>query len=117
MKYLAILFVFVFTALMIQAQTNNPTIYTYKQKQLNDSLKMLFPDLQTPTEIPYYNAIPVLPLQNEGKKVGSNNRGDVYSMQIDNMPLLKPFKIKDEIPDPIKQKQPLKVIPKKMNKL
>jgi hypothetical protein len=94
MKYLAILFVFVFAALIVRAQTNNPTIYTYKQKQLNDSLKMLFPDLQTNKEIPYYNAMPVLPLQNEGIKVGSNNMGDVYSMQIDNMPLLKPFKNK-----------------------
>jgi len=111
MKYLAILFVFVFAALMVQAQTNNPTIYTYKQKQLNDSLKMLFPDLQTNKEIPYHNATPVLPLQNEGIKVGSNNRGDIYSMQIDNMPLLKPFKTKDEIPNPVNRNQS-QVMPK-----
>jgi len=112
MKYLAILVVFVFGALTVQAQTNNPTLNAYKQKRLNDTLQMLFPDLQTSKEIPYHNDMPVLPLKNEGIKVSSNNRGDVYSMQTDNMPLLKPFKTKDEIPDPVAPKQLTPALPK-----
>ena len=63
MKYPAIFVVFLFTAFMVQAQTNNPTIYTYKQKQLNDSLKMIFPDLQTSQDMPYNDALPVLLLK------------------------------------------------------
>src|SRR3982751_5712070 len=99
MKYPASLVVFVFSPLMVQAQTNDPTIYTYKQKQLNDSLKMIFPELQTSQDIPYNDALPVLPLKNEGVKVGNNSMGDLYSMKTDQMPCLKPFKTKDEIPN------------------
>src|SRR6478672_13782618 len=102
MKYLAIFVVFIFAVLMVQAQTENPTIYTYKQKLLSDTLKMLFPDLQTSTDIPYHNNMHVLQLNNEGVKVGSNNTGYVYSMNVDNMPCLKPFKTKDEVPNTIK---------------
>jgi hypothetical protein len=112
MIYLAIFIVFTFTASMVQAQTNNPSIYTYKQKRLNDTLKMLFPDLQTSKDITYHNDMPVLPLKNEGIKVSSNSRGDVYSMQTDNMPCLKPFKTKDEIPNPAAPKQLTPVLPK-----
>jgi len=111
MKYLAIFIVFLFAASAVEAQTNNPTIYTYKQKQLNDSLKMIFPDLQTSQDRPYTNVLPVLPLLNEGVKVDSNNMGDVYSMKTDQMPCLKPFKTKDEIPNTINPKQPLPEIP------
>lgn len=113
MKYLAILIVLVSAALAAQAQTSNPSAYTYRQKQLNDRLKMLFPDLQTSDEVlPYSNVTPVLPLKNDGVKTGINEKGEVYSMQTDNMPLLKPFKIKDEIPDAISLKQPLPLLPK-----
>src|SRR4051794_13810299 len=111
MKYLAIFVVFVLSAIMVQGQTNNPTIYTYKQKQLNDTLRMLFPDLQTNQDIPYNNPLPVSPFKNEGVKAGSNNMGDIYSMKTDNMPCLKPFKTKDEIPNAISRKQPLAVVP------
>jgi hypothetical protein len=110
MKYLAIFVVFVFAALMAQAQTNNPTIYTFKQKQLNDSLKMIFPDLQKSQDIPYNDALPVLQLKNEGVKVGSNNMGDIYSMKTDQMPCLKPFTTEDEIPNAISRKQPLPIV-------
>src|SRR4051812_43381518 len=111
MKYLAILIVFVFTASIVQAQTNNPSIYSYKQKRLNDTLQMLFPDLQTSNEIIYDNGTHVLQLSNWGTKVGNNDRGDVYSMQTDNMLLLKPFKTKDEMPNTIKRTKPLLVTP------
>jgi hypothetical protein len=77
MKYLAIFVLFLFAALKVGAQTNNPTMYTYKQKRLNDTLSMLFPDLQTSNEIPYSEDMPVLPLKNEGIKVGNNSMGDI----------------------------------------
>ena len=112
MKYLAIFVLFLFAALKVGAQTNNPTMYTYKQKRLNDTLSMLFPDLQTSKETPYHNYMPVLQLKNEGTKVSSNSSGDVYSMQADNMPLLKPFKTKDEISDPVAPKQLTPALPK-----
>ena len=104
MKCFITLFVFVFAALLVQAQTTNPTLYTYKQKQLNDTLQMLFPDLQSSGEIPVQNNMPVLQLKSDGVKVGSNELGEIYSMKVDNMPCLKPFKTKDAIPNAIQQK-------------
>ena len=98
MKYLVISFLLVFAAAMVHAQSTNPTLYTYKQKQLNDTLQMLFPDLQTSAAITPQNNMPVLPLKNEGVKVGSNNLGEMYSMKVDQMPCLKPYAIKDVLP-------------------
>jgi len=105
MRYFAIFVVFIFAALTVRAQATNPTIYSYKQKRLNDTLQMLFPDLETSKEIPYKEGMPVLALGNEGIKAGSNSIGDIYKMQTDQMPCLKPYKIKDETPNAIDQKQ------------
>jgi hypothetical protein len=111
MKYLAIFIVFVSAVLMVHAQTSNSKIYSYKQKRLNDTLKMLFPDLQTSNVVSYDNGVYVLQLNNWGTKVGSNDRGDVYKMEVDNMRLLKPFKTQDGILSPIKRTKPLLVTP------
>jgi len=105
MKYFVATIVFVIAAVMVQAQTNNPTFFTYKQKQLNDTLQMLFPDLQTGKEVPLQENMPVLPLKNEGVKIGSNSLGDLYSMNLDNMPCLKPYTIKNEMPNAMKLQQ------------
>lgn len=114
MKYMVISFLLVFAAVTVHAQTLQPLLHAptmqllphaYKQKQLNDTLQMLFPDLQTSVISPSQNNMPVLPLKNEGVKVGSNNLGEVYSMEVDQMPRLKPFKNKDEVPDAIKPKE------------
>lgn len=102
MKYFVASIVFVFAGLVVQAQTNNPMLYTYRQKQLNDTLHMLFPDLKSNKEVPFKDNTPVLPLRNEGVKVGSNSLGDVYSMNVDKVPCLKPFAIKDEMPNAVK---------------
>ncbi|TKK68039.1 hypothetical protein FC093_12560 [Ilyomonas limi] len=102
MKYFIASIVFVFAGLMVQAQTNNPMLYTYRQKQLNDTLHMLFPDLQPDKEVPFKDNTPVLPLRNGGVKVGSSSLGDVYSMNVDKMPCLKPFATKDEMPNAVK---------------
>lgn len=102
MKYFVTSIVFVFAALIVQAQTNIPQLYTYRQKQLNDTLQMLFPDLQPNKKVPFKNNMPGLLLKNEGVKVGSNSLGDVYSMNVDKMPCLKPFAIKDEMPNAVK---------------
>jgi hypothetical protein len=102
MKYFIASIVFAFAAVVVQAQTNNPTLYTYRQKQLNDTLQMLFPDLRPGKEVPFKDNMPVLTLKNEGVKVGTSNLGEVYSMNVDNMPCLKPFTIKDKMPNAMK---------------
>jgi len=113
MKYFAFSVMFVFAAVMVQAQTQIPMLYTPKQKHLNNGLKMLSPDLQNSEIVPTQNSTPVLQLKNEGVRTGSNNLGEVYSMSTDNMPCLKPFATKDEIPNAIKQQSTLPAIPKK----
>ena len=114
MKYLVISILLVFAAVMVHAQNMQPLLHaptmqllphTYKQKKLNDTLQMLFPDLQTSAAITPQNNMPVLPLKNEGVKVGSNNLGEMYSMKVDQMPCLKPFKTKDEMPGAIRPKE------------
>jgi hypothetical protein len=113
MKYFITSIVFVFAALIVQAQANNPTLYTYRQKQLNDTLQMLFPDLQPDKEVPFKDNMPMRPLRNEGVKVDSSSLGEVYSMNVDNMPCLKPSVIKDKIPNAMKPQSVLPLIPKK----
>jgi len=74
---------------------------------------MLFPDLQPSADIPVENNMPLIPLKNEGVKVGSNSLGEVYSMNVDGMPCLKPFKTKDEMPNTKKIKPVLPIVPPK----
>jgi hypothetical protein len=105
MKHSVILVVFALTTIMVQAQIKRTPIYTYKQKQLNDSLKMLFPDLQTEDKaVQVEDNLFVLQLRNEGTKVGSNSLGEIYSMKTDKIPCLIPFKTKDNMPNAIKSK-------------
>src|SRR5690348_16434282 len=103
MKYFAFSAMFVFAAVIVQAQTQVPMLYTPKQKPINNGFKMLAPDLQNSKIVPVQNNIPVLQLKNEGVKLGSNNLGDMYSMSADNMPCLKPFATQDEMPNAFKQ--------------
>ena len=113
MKYFALAAVFTLAAILVKAQ-KNPLPYTYKQKPLNNSfrqkqldntLQALFPDLKSGEAVPVQYNMPVLPLKNDGTYVGSNALGEIYSMSVDQMPCLKPYKSKDEIPNALKEKQ------------
>ena len=110
MKYFVIAFLIVIAVPAVQAQHTIPQVYTYRQKLHNNSLKMLYPRLQTGRSAQLVNNTQVLQLKNEGVKAGSNSLGDIYSMKTDNMPCLKPFKTKDEIPNVIPSK-PLLIMP------
>lgn len=115
MKYFALAVVFTLAAILAKAQ-KSPVPHTYKQKplnnsfkqkQLNNTLQALFPDLKSAEAVPVQYNTPVLPLKNEGTHVGSNQLGEIYSMHVDQMPCLKPYKTKDEMPNAIKQIQPV----------
>lgn len=99
MKYFIIAITFVFAAFAAQAQTIVPHVYTYKPKRWNDSLQMFYPELQLNNTIAVQtqNNMPVLELNNNGVKIGSNNLGNIYTMNSDNMPCLKPYPIKDVV--------------------
>ncbi len=102
MKYFITTGLLVFAGLMVHAQMNNQAPNTYKQKQLNETLQALFPDLQVSKDVPVKNNMPVLSSANESIKISSNSLGDVYSMNVDQMPCLKPFKTVDETQQAIK---------------
>src|SRR6476619_3240074 len=112
MKYFIPTGLFVFAGLMLHAQMNNKAPNTYKQKQLNETLQAIFPDLQGNEEVPFKNNMPVLSPGNESAKVNSNTLGDKYRMNVDQMPCLKPFKTKDETQHAVKPAPALPIPPK-----
>lgn len=92
MKYLIVLIVSVCIATMVKAQQSKP-VYTYRQKQLADSLRLIFPDLQNQNDesnIKPGFTMPVFPLSNEGVELNKNSAGTIYKMKPDNMLRLQP---------------------------
>ncbi len=100
MKYFTALFLFIFAAATAHAQMNNPMIFTYKQKRLNDSLNVLFPDLQKGNEmITTQHKMPVFILPNKSMLIGKNALGKIYKMKEDNMLCLKPKETNATMPN------------------
>ena len=99
MKYFTLLFALICTGMIVKAQQSKP-VYTYRQKQLADSLALLFPDLRDhqDTANPGFTT-PVLPLLNEGSIAGVTEKGTIYKMKPDNMPRLQPNKTNSSMPN------------------
>ena len=91
MKQLIATIIFFSFVMVAIAQRTQP-IYTYKQKQLADSLRMLFPDLyaqQDDDNVLTALTMPVLTLPNKETFDGETAKGKIYIMKPDNMRLLK----------------------------